>query len=171
MQQSIGENIIVENSIWFFKCQSKCWKNKKTDQLWQVQWRCYEICTRYFKINISRNARKCYDERKTCRPILSDMQNLEFHLLLPPPHFTNPNSFPLCFPIKIKKKSDSNAHIVDDLITVNSFFTYKIKEIQIMRYGDGIQILPINSPYKTYQYSDSMLNTCWKNLQKQLTNY
>ena len=132
MQQSIGENIIVENSIWFFKCQSKCWKNKKTDQLWQVQWRCYEIYTRYFKINISRNARKCYDERKTCRSILSDMQNLEFHLLLPPPHFTNPNSFPLCFPIKIKKKSDSKAHIEDDLITVNSFFTYKVKEIQIM---------------------------------------
>ena len=50
-----------------------------------------------------------------------DMQNLEFHLLSIANHYTNSNSLHLYFPNKIKKLTNANNDIDDDLMTVNNF--------------------------------------------------
>lgn len=51
-----------------------------------------------------------------------------------------------------------------NMITVNHFFAYWIKEKDIARYGDNLQIVPINTT-DIYQYSDAMLkNTPQKSL-------
>lgn len=43
-----------------------------------------------------------------------------------------------------------------NMITVNYFFAYWIKEKDIARYGDNLQIVPINTT-DIYRYSDAML--------------
>ena len=48
-----------------------------------------------------------------------DMENL---------YYTNPNSIHLCFSMKIKKATNKDVDIDDDLITVNNFFALLIKE-------------------------------------------
>ena len=86
-----------------------------------------------------------------------DMQNLELRLLLTANHYTNPNSFHLCFPIKIKKLTNKNNNIDKALITVNNFFTHWLKKINVTRYSDYVQLFPTSSPYHIYQYSHLML--------------
>ena len=73
------------------------------------------------------------------------MQNIKFFLLLTINHYTNPNSYHLCFPIKTKKLTNDNNDIDNNLITVNKFFAHWVKEINATRYGGNIQILPISS--------------------------
>ena len=63
----------------------------------------------------------------------------------------------LCLSITIKKKTDKDADINANLITVNNFFTYWIKDISIKRYGDDIAILPINATLDIYRYSEAIL--------------
>ena len=83
-------------------------------------------------------------------------------------YYTNPNSMQICFPMKIKKETNKDADIDDDLITVNRFFAHFVKEINITRYGNDKQLMPTISPYEMYQYSDAML----KHLpEKVLKNY
>ena len=43
------------------------------------------------------------------------------------------------------------------MITVNIFFAHFVKEISITKYGSDKELIPTFSPYKIYQYSDSML--------------
>lgn len=76
------------------------------------------------------------------------MQNIKFCLLLTINHYTNPNSYHLCFPIKTKKLTNDNNDIDNNLITVNKFFAHWVKEINVTRYGDKVQILPMSSPVK-----------------------
>ena len=45
----------------------------------------------------------------------------------------------------------------DDLITVNNFFAYWVKEISITKYGCDRELPPAFSPWEIYQYSDQML--------------
>ena len=95
-----------------------------------------------------------------------DMESLEFQTFLTQNHYTNPNSFHIDFLIKIKKATTINNDInVDDLITVNIFFTHRIKEINITKYGCDKQLIPTSSPYEVYQYSDAKL----KHLPKKLS--
>ena len=63
----------------------------------------------------------------------------------------------MCFPIKIKKKSNNNADIDGDLITVNNFLAHVIKEISVIRHGSDKELPPTFSPWEVYQYSDQML--------------
>ena len=52
----------------------------------------------------------------------------------------------------------NNAADIDaDLITVNNFFAYWVKEISITRYSSNKELPPTFSPLEIYQYSDSML--------------
>ena len=60
-------------------------------------------------------------------------------------------------PITIKIKTDKNADINANLITVNNIFSHSIKDISIKRYGDDIAILPINTTLDIYRYSEAML--------------
>ena len=71
-----------------------------------------------------------------------DMQQLDFQILLTKNYYVNPNSVHICIPTKMKKKSNNAADIDDDLITVNNFFAYRIKEISITKYGTNKELPP-----------------------------
>ena len=94
---------------------------------------------------------------KVAHPSYKDMEQLDFQILLTENYYVNPNSIHICFPIKIKKKSNKNADIDSDLITVNNFFVHWIKEISVTRYSSGKELSPKFSPWEVYQYSDQML--------------
>ena len=72
-------------------------------------------------------------------------------------YYVNPANIHICFPIKIKKKSNNSSDIDDDLITVNNFFAHWVKEISITKYGSDRELPPTFSPWEIYQYSDQML--------------
>ena len=85
------------------------------------------------------------------------MEQLDFQILLTENYYVNPNGTHICFPIKIKKGTNKASNIDADLITVNNFFTYWVKEVSITKYGSGKELPPTFSPYEVYQYADSML--------------
>ena len=86
----------------------------------------------------------------------TDMEQLDFQILLTD-NYINTNSIHICFPIKIKKKTNQNLDIDVDLITVNNFFAHFVKEISITKYGSNKELIPTFSPCEIYQFSDSML--------------
>ena len=94
---------------------------------------------------------------KVAHPSYKDMEQLDFQILLTENCYVNPNSIHVCFPIKIKKKSNNNADIDGDLITVNNFLAHVIKEISVIRHGSDKELPPTFSPWEVYQYSDQML--------------
>ena len=65
----------------------------------------------------------------------TDMEELDFQILLTDNYYINANSIHICFPIKIKKKNNTALDIDADLITVNNFFTYFVKEISVTKHG------------------------------------
>ena len=95
-----------------------------------------------------------------------DMENLDFRIMLTNNYYTNPNSMHICFPMKIKQKSDEDNDIDTDLITVNNFFAHLVKEISVTRYRNDKQLMPTFSPHEIYQYLDSMLKHLPKNTLK-----
>ena len=60
----------------------------------------------------------------------------------------------LCLPITIRKNSNEAQAIDGDMITVNNFFAHWIKDISIKRYGDDVDISPINTTLDIYPYSE-----------------
>ena len=94
---------------------------------------------------------------KVAHPSYQDMEQLAFQILLTESYYVNQANIHICFPIKIKKKSNNNADIDDDLITVNNFFAHWVKEISITKYGSNKELPPTFSPWEIYQYSDAML--------------
>ena len=60
--------------------------------------------------------------------------------------YVNPNSIRICFPMKIKKASN----MLDDMITVNTFFGHLVKEISITRYEHNKQLIPTFSLDQIY---------------------
>ena len=70
----------------------------------------------------------------------TDMEQLDFQILLTVYYYINSSN--ICFPIKIKKKTNQNLDIDGDLIT---------------KYGSNKELIPTFSPYEIYQYSDGML--------------
>ena len=94
---------------------------------------------------------------KVAHPSYKDKEQLDFQILLTENYYVNPANFHICFPIKIKKKSNNSSDIDDDLITVNNFFAHWVKEISITKYGSDRELPPTFSPWEIYQYSDQML--------------
>ena len=86
-----------------------------------------------------------------------DKEQLDFQIILSENYYVNPSNIHICFPIKIKKKSDNTADIDKDLITVNIFFAHWVKEISITKYGSDKELPPTFSPWEIYQYSDQLL--------------
>ena len=86
-----------------------------------------------------------------------DKEQLDFQILLTENNYVNPANIHICFPIKIKKKSNNSSDIDDDLITVNNFFAYWVKEISITKYWSNRELPPTFSPWDIYQYSAQML--------------
>ena len=103
---------------------------------------------------------------KVAHPSYKDKEQLDFQILLTENYYVNPANIHICFPIKIKKKSNNNSDIDDDLITVNNFFAHWVKEISITKYGSDRELPPIFSPWEIYQYSDQMLKHLPKDSQK-----
>ena len=64
---------------------------------------------------------------KVAHASYKDKEQLDFQILLTENYYVNPANIHICFPIKIKKKSDNNSDIDDDLITVNNFFAHWVK--------------------------------------------
>ena len=93
---------------------------------------------------------------KVAHPSYKDKEQLDFQILLTENYYVNPANIHICFPIKIKKKSNNSSDINDDLITVNNFFAHWVKEINITKYGSDRELPPTFSPWEIYQYSDQM---------------
>ena len=85
------------------------------------------------------------------------MEQLDFQILLTQTYYVNPNGIHICFPIKIKRRTNANLDIDTYLITVNNFFAHWVKEIIVTRYGSDKELPPTFSLWEIYQYSDSML--------------
>ena len=109
---------------------------------------------------------------KVAHPSYKDKEELGFQILLTESYYVNPANIHICFPIKIKKKSDNTANIDDNLITVNSFFAHWVKERSITKYGSDKELPPTFSPWEVYQDSDQLLKhlprDALKTLQKTL---
>ena len=95
--------------------------------------------------------------QKVAHSAYTDMEELDFQMLLTDNYYINPDSIHICFPMKIKKKTNKATDIHNDLITFNNFFAHLVKEISITKYGSDKELIPTFSPYEIYQYSDSML--------------
>ena len=66
-------------------------------------------------------------KEKTAHPSYTDMEQLDFQILLTKNYYVNPNGIHICFPIKIKKGTNKASNIDADLITVNNFFAHWVK--------------------------------------------
>ena len=78
-------------------------------------------------------------------PSYKDLETFDFNLILDKNLYTNLNSVHFVFPIKFSKKSNINADIGADLITVNNFFAHWIKEISITKYDTNKELTPTSS--------------------------
>ena len=96
-------------------------------------------------------------KEKTAHPSYSNMEQLDFQILLAKNYYVNPNGIHICFPIKIEKGTNKSANINADLIPVNNFFVHWVKEISITKYGSDKELPATFSPYEVYQCADSML--------------
>ena len=70
------------------------------------------------------------------------MEQLNFQILLTEKYYVNPNGIHICFPIKIKRKTNNKLDIDADLITVNNCFAHWVKEIMITRHGSDKELHP-----------------------------
>ena len=95
--------------------------------------------------------------QKVAHPSYKDMEQLDFQILLTDNYYVNPNSIHICFPIKIKKKTNAALDIDGDMITVNNFFAHWIKEISVTKYGSDKELPPTFSHWEVYQYSNGIL--------------
>ena len=89
-------------------------------------------------------------KEKSAHPSYKDMEQLNLQILLTENYYVNPNGIHICFPIKIKRKTNNALDIDADLITVNNFFAHWVKEISITRYGSDKELPLIFSPGKIY---------------------
>ena len=94
---------------------------------------------------------------KFAHPSYVDVEELDFQILLTEKYYVNPNSIHICFLIKIKRKSNKNANIDSDMITVNIFLAHWVKEISITKYRSHKELPPTFSPWEIYQYSEAIL--------------
>ena len=73
-------------------------------------------------------------------------EKLDFQMLLIQNHYTNLNSFHIWFPLKLWQITNSKADIHGDMLTVNNYFAHWIIEINITKYGNHKQLMPISFP-------------------------
>ena len=63
----------------------------------------------------------------------------------------------ICLPIKINLKTNKNINGPIGTTIVNIFFAFRLKEVNLKRYGDEVHVLPAGNMNGVYRYSDSML--------------
>ena len=72
---------------------------------------------------------------KVAHTSYTDMEQLDFRILLADNCYVNPATIHLCFPMKIKKSANNPSDIGSNMITVNNFFAHFIKETSVTKYG------------------------------------
>ena len=75
---------------------------------------------------------------------------------MPKNHYRNINSVHICLPIRIKFKADNSNAIPTEILTVNNFFTHWLKESDIRKYGDDLQMLPVGNSTELYKNYNPM---------------
>ena len=108
---------------------------------------------------------------KVASPSYKDKEELDFQILLTDNYYVNPSSIHICFPIKLKKKSNNSSNVDGDLITVNNFFAHWVKEVSITKYGSDKELPPTFTSWEVYQYSDAMLKPLPKDSLKTLQKH
>ena len=83
-----------------------------------------------------------------------DLRTFEFNILLEANTAANFNNMHLCIPMQIKKKTNVETDIDDDLIVVNNFCAHFIKKIVCLLClcGDDVRMLPTNNTIDVYRY-------------------
>ena len=81
-------------------------------------------------------------KEKTAHLSYKDMEQLDFQIFLTENYYVKPNGIHICFPIKIKKKTNKALDIDDDMITTNNFFAHWVKETSITKYGSDKELPP-----------------------------
>ena len=76
-------------------------------------------------------------------PPYKDKEVSDFELILDNNFCTNLKSLCISFPIHFKKLSNA------DIYTVNNFFAYWAKEINILKYGTNKSLIPMSAPQKS----------------------
>ena len=94
---------------------------------------------------------------KVAHSSYTDMEELYFQILLTDNYYIILTSMQICYPVKIKKKTNTTLDIDADLITVNNFFTHFVNKVSVTKYGSDKELIPTFSSYEIYQYYDSML--------------
>ena len=98
------------------------------------------------------NEKKAYaDDTYTAKKIA------EFNIQLTNNEYMNFHDVQICFPMRIRKKTNAANDIDNTMITVNNFFAHWIKEIDIKKLGDDQPILPTINTVEIYRYSDQIL--------------
>ena len=92
-------------------------------------------------------------------PLYKDKEVLDFELILDNNFYTNLKSLRICFPLHIKKLSNSAANLHGDIYLVNNFLAHWVKEIDILKYGTNKSLIPRKSIYTLTR----CLNICQKN--------
>ena len=81
----------------------------------------------------------------------------EFNIQLTNNEYMNFHDVQICFPMRIRKKTNAANDIDNTMITVNNFFAHWIKEIDTKKLGDDQAILPTINTVEIYKYSDQIL--------------
>ena len=71
-----------------------------------------------------------------------------------------------CFLIKFRQLSNAAQNLNLTLFPVNNFFTQRIKETKILKYGTNESLIPTTTPQEIYWYSEAMLKHLQKNALK-----
>ena len=87
-------------------------------------------------------------KEKVAHPSHTDMEQLDFQILLTDNYYSNPNSIHICFPMKINKKTNHNLDNDADLKTVNTFSAHFVKEISVTKYGSDAELYQRFLPMK-----------------------
>ena len=99
-------------------------------------------------------------------PLYKDKEVLDFELILDNNFYTNLKSLRICFPLHIKKLSNSAANLHGDIYLVNNFLAHWVKEIDILKYGTNKSLIPRKSIYTLTR----CLNICQKKRVRMLQN-
>ena len=110
-----------------------------------------------------------FTKRRFVDPNYSD-KNYKHSYFITANQYMNSSSVHICVVIRIKSKADNNNQLPAGMVMVNNSFTHWLKEVDIKRYGNDLQILPIGNKAELYKYFDAILKHMAKDSLKTFEN-